>query len=247
MLGRDMMSDKLENLISAHTRLMADISHELRSPLARLTLASAVARRTYDTEGHLSLDRVDRETERMTELVSQLTSLSQLDLASAELSCESVDINELVDSIAESTAFEAREKNCTLVKSNDNTTEIFVEGDRELLRRMVENVVRNATRYTMPNTRIDVRVNTIDSGKNVRIMVLDRGPGVPNNELEEIFRPFYRTSLARDRQSGGVGLGLAIAQRAAAKHDGTISASNRTDGNGGLSVCITLPCVTFAC
>jgi len=245
MLGRDFdqMAYKLESLVAAQVRLIADISHELRSPLARLTLASAIARRTAGENTCHSLNRVDHETERLNELIGQLTSLSQLEMGSAQPIRQSIDLLEQIESVISSAAFEASEKECTISLRSDQESELSIDGDPELVHRAVENVVRNAVRYTGRDTEIDFRVDTISTWGFVQLIVSDHGPGVPDAELDEIFNPFYRTSLARDRESGGVGLGLTIAKRAVLHHGGTISARNRTN-HSGLVVTIVLPVLT---
>jgi signal transduction histidine kinase len=243
MLGQDFdtMAGKLERLIDAQVRLMADISHELRSPLARLSLASAIARRNCDDETSRSLDRVDLETQRLSELIGQLTSLSQLELGSAHRPYEIVDFKELIDSVVESSEFEAGEKDCIIQTSWNVAATISIEGDRELLRRIIENILRNAVRHTEKGSRIGVFIELFDQPSKVKVTVSDHGSGVPENDLDNIFEPFYRTSQSRDRQSGGVGLGLTIAKRAAAQHGGILSAANRDDGSKGLLVTLILP------
>jgi len=244
MLGQDFdqMAGKLENLIIAQIRLMADISHELRSPLARLTLAAAVARRATGEEVVTCLDRVDQEAERLNDLIGQLTALSQLDLATVEPNRQPINLIDLVGSVVESASYEADEKQCEIVMATEGSVAVLVDGDGELLLRAIENVIRNAVRYTASGTRIDVRVSSRQADRIVKVVVTDCGPGVPDGELDSIFNPFYRTSLARDRETGGVGLGLTIARRAVIHHGGSITASNRVDGVTGLEVCVALPC-----
>jgi signal transduction histidine kinase len=246
MLGKDFdqMAAKLESLISAQTRLMADISHELRSPLARLMLASAIARRSTGAQLSLTLDRVDRETERLNELIGQLTSLAQLELGSARVSSQEIELHGLIDQVINSVDYEANDKLCSITCSYENCEAVIIRGDPELLRRAIENVVRNAVLYTAERTQVDLKIQKAAYAGVLRIIVSDCGPGVPDDEIHSIFNPFYRTSVARDRESGGVGLGLAIAKRAALHHGGDITAFNRTDKIAGLTVVITLPAAT---
>lgn len=234
----DAMADRISSLVQAQGRLLSDISHELRSPLARLNVALELARRKSGPAAVPDLDRIEAEAERMNELIGQVLALSRAERdegATQAATSEPVDIDALVRDVAEDADYEARQHGKSVTLRADVPAE--VAGDPELLRSAVENVVRNAVRYTAEATAVEITV-TRDAGA-VTITVCDRGPGVPEAELEQIFAPFHRVGSARTRASGGTGLGLAIARRAVAVHGGTIAARN--DASGGLAVTIRLP------
>jgi two-component system sensor histidine kinase CpxA len=234
----DAMASRLESMVSAQTRLLADVSHELRSPLTRLSLAAAIARRgTTDPQSVATLDRVDREVERLNELIGQLTMISKLESGVAAGTSEPIDLGAMASEICADARFEAESAGKRIDLHGAEDGPAVVAGNSELLRRAIENVVRNAVRYTGEGTSVEVRVRR--DGNRAEVSVRDHGVGVSEAELTEIFKPFYRTAAARDRESGGVGLGLAIADRAVRRHGGTISAANAA--GGGLNVTILLP------
>jgi len=236
-LGQDFngMAERLESMVKAQQRLLGDISHELRSPLARLGVALGLARQRSGTEASGSLDRIERESDNLNEMISQLLTLTRLESGTDGRKRSDVDLAELVRDVAEDADFEARSLNRSVqVITSDNCS---INGVEELLRSAVENVVRNAVRYTAEGTAVEVALRK-QNGSNDHFAVIsvrDRGNGVPEESLEKIFRPFYRTEDARDRQSGGgTGLGLAITERAVRMHGGTVAATNAP--GGGLSV-----------
>ena len=236
-LGRDfnVMAERLESMVKAQQRLLGDISHELRSPLARLGVALGLARQRSGAEANGALDRIEREADNLNEMISQLLTLTRLESGTDNRKRTEVDLSALVREVADDANFEARSQNRAVqVVSSDNCS---INGVEELLRSAVENVVRNAVRYTPEGTAVEVALrkqNRNDDNYAV-ISVRDRGTGVPDEALEKIFRPFYRTEDARDRQSGGgTGLGLAITERAVRMHGGSVEAVNAP--GGGLSV-----------
>jgi two-component system sensor histidine kinase CpxA len=236
-LGRDfnVMAERLESMVRAQQRLLGDISHELRSPLARLGVALGLARQRSGAEANGALDRIERESENLNEMISQLLTLTRLESGTDGRRRTDVDLAALVRDVAEDADFEARSRNRSVqVVSSDSCS---ISGVEELLRSAVENVVRNAVRYTPEGTAVEVTLRRRNGGGDnyAIISVRDRGKGVPEEALEKIFRPFYRTEDARDRQSGGgTGLGLAISERAMHMQGGSLSATNAPDG--GLSV-----------
>ena len=235
-LGRDFdgMVYQLSQLLEAQRRLLHDVSHELRSPLARLQLAVDLARQDPD-KMRASFLRVELEAGRLDQLVGELLTLSRLETGTPDSSKATVDIVELVGSIADDAQYEAEANGRTLRFHGAGS--IMVDVDVDLVMRAVENVVRNAVKYTMAGTAVEVEVGLSDTGGTVSIAVRDRGPGVPSANLDTIFKPFYRC----DNTGGaaGFGLGLAIAKRAVEAHHGTVTASNRPDG--GLQVVLSLP------
>ena len=235
----DKMAEQIENLVTAQSRLLKDISHELRSPLARLTVALELARQRTGPEAKATLDRISLESSRMNELIGSLMTISRLESGAGHLRKAPVELEQIVDEVARDAAFEAQARNCQV--EAEILDELPVLGDAALLRSAIENVVRNATRYTAEGTTVKIRAEAAQSGprREAIILVNDAGPGVPEGSLDEIFRPFYRIDDARGRSTGGVGLGLAITQQAVRLHGGSVRASNLP--GGGLSVEIRLP------
>ena len=229
------MADRLESMVKAQQRLLGDISHELRSPLARLGVALGLARQRSGPEANGALDRIERESDNLNEMISQLLTLTRLESGTDGRKRTDVDLAALVKEVADDADFEARSTNRAVqIVSSDQCS---IKGVEELLRSAVENVVRNAVRYTPEGTAVEVALRTQNGGSNnyAVISVRDRGKGVPEEALEKIFRPFYRTEDARDRQSGGgTGLGLAITERAVRMHGGSVAAANAS--GGGLAV-----------
>jgi two-component system, OmpR family, sensor histidine kinase CpxA len=242
VLGHDFdrMAGRIESMVNAQRKLLRDISHELRSPLARLNVALELARRSSSPEAGSALDRMGREADRLNELIGQLLTLTMLEGGAEKVPEQaSVDLSRLVRDIVDDANFEARDRNCSVevVSSQD----ITVKGSEELLRRAIENVVRNAVRYTDEGTAVEVSLSRRmeERGTYARIRVRDHGPGVREEALKRLFEPFYRVAEARDRLTGGTGIGLAITEKAVHLHSGTVRASNDTDG--GLVVEIDLP------
>ena len=232
----DLMASRLQSLVNNQKQLLSDISHELRSPLARMQLAVGLARKKLGPDVSTEMERIEQETERLDELVGQSLTLSRLDAGAVYAKDDFIDIGELLESIINNCDFEATEQKKKVVLTIDNSWTILANG--ELLHRALENIVRNAIRYTEVGTRVEVDLNQQDK-THFKITIGDQGPGVPENKISGLFEPFVRLSEARDRDSGGYGLGLAIAKRAIEFHKGTISASNKS--TGGLLVEVILP------
>jgi signal transduction histidine kinase len=236
----DQMAARLQSLINNQRQLLSDISHELRSPLARLHLAVGLARKKAGSEVEAEMLRIEQETNRLDDLVGQSLTLSRLDAGAAYPKDDFIDIVELLEDIIKDCDFEAKSKNKQV--SFNYKQSWTVNANVELLRRALENIIRNAIHYTAINTKVDVTIEAIqDQNKDnaFEVSVCDQGKGVPEDKLDSLFEPFVRISEARDRDSGGYGLGLAIAKRAIEFHQGSIVASNRK--TGGLCVEIILP------
>jgi signal transduction histidine kinase len=235
----DTMAEQIEKLVNAQSRLLKDISHELRSPLARMTVALELARQRTGTEAEGVLDRISLEASRMNELIGSLTTIARLESGAGTVKKVSVHLEEIVEEVARDADFEAQARNCRV--EAEILDELPVEGDPALLRSAIENVVRNATRYTREGTTVKVRAEKLQRQNSTQslIAVTDYGPGVPEDALERIFQPFYRIDDSRGRSTGGVGLGLAITDQAVRLHGGSVTASNLPEG--GLSVEIRLP------
>ncbi len=240
-LGRDFdfMAERIETLLSTQRQLLRDISHELRSPLARLNVALGLARQQAGTSATGPLDRIECEAERLNELIGQVLTLARLESGADRPDRADVDLAALVQQVATDTDFEAaaRGRHVRVVHCDA----CRLHGVRDLLRSALENVVRNAAQYAPENTDIEIALTVPADATPQRatIEIRDHGPGVPEQALEAIFRPFYRVAQARDRATGGTGLGLAIADRAIRFHGGTVTAINAT--GGGLLVRLELP------
>jgi two-component system, OmpR family, sensor histidine kinase CpxA len=230
------MAERVEALVTSQRQLISDISHELRSPLARVNATVGVARQRLGD--NVLFDRLERDAERLNEMIGRLLTLARLDMTTSSLEMPRTDLKALVSDIVADAQWEARERDNRVDLVCDG--ECHIDANPDLLRSAVENIIRNAIRYTATGSSVEVNLacRTADRGKAAIIRVSDRGPGVPDAELGNIFRPFYRVAAARDRDSGGVGLGLAIADRVARIHGGTVRAENRA--GGGLEVVMTL-------
>ena len=241
----DAMAERIETLLKAQSRLLNDISHELRSPLARLNVALGLARQRVPVEGTDMLDRIELEASRLNELIGRILTLARLEDGEQLVPQTPVPLDEIVTSVTEDAEFEAQARHCHVRTSiPDGNWE--VRGNASLLHSAVENVVRNAIRYTQEGTSVDVELTGDNKPGNHEavLRVSDSGPGVPPEALAKLFEPFYRLDDARGRQTGGVGLGLAITERAVRFHGGKVTASNR-DGSG-LTVELRLPLTSSA-
>jgi len=233
----DHMAEQIETLLASQQRLLSDISHELRSPLARLSVALGIARRTSTPASLPSLDRIERETERLNELIGGLLNLARLETGNRLFASADLDLELLVEEIISDANFEASSRNRSVRLLS--RFPCLVDGNADLLRSAIENVVRNGVNYTPEGSEVEVALMDEDRGKTALIRVRDHGPGVPEAALATIFQPFYRVEEARERLSGGVGLGLSITERAVRGHGGTVQARNGLDG--GLIIEIRLP------
>jgi two-component system sensor histidine kinase CpxA len=227
-LGRDVdrMAERTESLVGAHQRLIRDVSHELRSPLARLNVALELARQSAGAAHSAPFDRIERESDRLNELIGQLLMLTKLESDSGTIKRADIDIAALILEVAQDVDFEARSNDRRVLTAASEP--MFLSGNKELLRQALENLVRNAARYTATGTAVEISLRKKDSGGRgwAHIEVRDQGPGVPESALYDIFRPFYRVNDARERQSGGTGVGLAISDRAVRLHGGSLRAFN---------------------
>jgi len=243
----DEMAEKIQSLVESQRRLLGDISHELRSPLARLNVALELARQRSGLEAASALERIQLEAELLNEMIGQLLTLTRQESGAAEIQKINFDLEALVSEVVKDADFEAQGRNRSVILAD--TEPAIIEGVPDLIRRAIENVIRNAVHYTAEGTEVEIKL-VLDSGatpsdagkpndERAVIVVRDHGPGVPDEALGEIFRPFYRVDEARDREAGGVGLGLAIAERAVRLHGGSVFARNAPDG--GLIITLTLP------
>lgn len=228
------MVEALQDLSNYQQRLMADISHELKTPLARLQLTVAILRRKNGKSSEI--ERMENEIQKLNTMILDLLALSRQQVNS-HLSRSVFPINHIWFDILEDAKFEMEENGLTLEVNNEINLShrYFMNGNNQILSSAVENVIRNAKKYATEKVRVDLRVEN----HNLIIRVEDDGAGVPESEYEQIFRPFYRVEEDRARQTGGTGLGLAIVLNAVQQHKGSVVASKAD--LGGLRVEITLP------
>jgi two-component system sensor histidine kinase CpxA len=234
----DQMAVRLQTLITSHRQLLSDVSHELRSPLARLQVALGLARQRQGSAPEPELDRIELEAERLNELIGQLLSISRLETLSSTEGFSPVRVDSMIEEIVDNANFEAAEKDCKVEILA--AMPAVVRADESLLRSALDNVVRNAVIYTFEGTSVEISLQPDEYRDGwIVITVRDHGPGVPEHMLDKLFEPFVRVAESRDRQSGGYGLGLAIAERAIRLHGGDITAAN--EEGGGLRLIIRLP------
>jgi two-component system sensor histidine kinase CpxA len=229
----DVMAERLREMLDSQKRLLSDVSHELRSPLARLRVALELLEKNHDRAS--ALRRIGKEADELEGLVSNLLSLARLESGQSILERKRVSLKQILNNVVNDADFEAgaRGRQVTLQAEED----FLLEGDPVLLRAAVENVVRNAIRHTREQTTVQVHLDADDNGALIR--VCDQGEGVPDTELSRMFEAFTRIGEARDRHSGGFGLGLSITGQVMAAHGGGVSAANRS--GGGLCVSLHFP------
>jgi signal transduction histidine kinase len=231
-LGKDFneMAERIEQLIQSQKNLNRDISHELRSPLARVNVALELAKNTENNSQFL--DRIEKESNLLNEMISNILTLAKLETNTANFQKHEVNLSKLIVNVVDDAKFEANSKGKSVeILQNDNCK---VFGNERLLRSAIENILRNAVRYT--KDKVEISLQTTENQAVIKIR--DYGEGIPESELKEIFRPFHRISEARERKSGGIGLGLAITEQAVHAHAGKVSARNTENG---LEVEIKLP------
>lgn len=230
----DRMADRIALLITAQQRFIGDVSHEIKSPLARISMALGLARREAGPGASPRFDRMEREIEVISDLISELLTLSSLQAGDPVRSFEPFDLVALIQAVIDDAAFERPDRPVRLSAPGA----LAITADAVLLRRAIENVLRNALFYTQPGTAVDVAVDRMAEG-GVCINVRDQGPGVPDDALPHLFDPFYRVDEARARNTGGIGIGLAICDRAVRLHGGKVSACNMRPS--GLAIQLMLP------
>lgn len=230
----DRMISRLRTLIVAQRQLLKDVSHEMRSPMARIQAAIGLAQQEPN-QGPAVMDRIERESVRMDKLIGELLALSRLQAGVDKPLNEEIELRDLLSAIIDDARFEASAKG-RIIKVGAEVDGV-VRGNVELLRRAIENVVRNAIKYSNRGGTIEVGAALGSSGDTAIISVRDSGTGVPEPDLANIFDPFFRSSMHAHKE--GSGLGLAIAKRVIESHAGSIVASNVP--GGGLNVNIELP------
>jgi signal transduction histidine kinase len=232
----DRMAERLQGLVEGQRRLLHDVSHELRSPLARLQAAADLLRQQPERSAEFA-ERIERDTGRMDHLVGELLTLARLDTGIIGNLAEAVDLSEIINDIADDARFECEREHCHVDSAIEESLQ--VTGNRALIHRAIENIVRNALRHSPAGGGIGIsaKLQPAANGGQVCIDITDAGSGVPESDLEAIFQPFFRS--ANSDNFAGYGLGLAISQRVVNAHGGRISARNRKAG--GLQVTLVLP------
>ena len=229
----DVMAERLREMLDSQRRLLSDVSHELRSPLARLRVALELLEKNDDRTR--AVKRIGKEADELERLVSNLLSLARLESGQSTLERKQVSLRQLLQTVVNDADFEAGAKGRRVTL--EAVSDYSLKGDPVLLRAAIDNVVRNAERHPAERTAVEVRLNL--NGDGVRIEVCDRGEGVPETELSRMFEAFTRIGEARDRHSGGYGLGLSITGQVMSAHGGSVSAANRSEG--GLCVSLFFP------
>jgi two-component system sensor histidine kinase CpxA len=231
----DNMAARIETLVHVQERLLWDISHELRSPLTRLSLALGMARRKAGSDAKSALDRIERETEQLNSLIEQLLTLARIKGGAGPPMNEIVDLAKVVSEVALDADFEARARNRLVSLATADVCETV--GSRDLLKSAIENVVRNGIRHTTEGTEVSINLAVKEQEQCAVISIRDHGPGVPDSALRHLFDTFYRVPETGEKE--GSGLGLAITQQAIAAHSGWVKAENAS--GGGLLVQLGVP------
>lgn len=239
----DKMSSAVERSLKSHKHLLHDISHELRSPITRLQLASELAKQAFASGESEHFQRIDKEIEQIKDMITTLLNLPAYELEPHLALQDSIDLLELIETIRSDLRFQHQTIQTEIVNQLPShlAKECIIHANSQLLHSAIENVLRNALNYHESNQPVTVMLKLVEKHdlEFIEISICDQGPGVDSELLEEIFKPFYRTSSARDRASGGHGLGLAISKRAIELHGGYIEARN--ENPIGLCVTLSLP------
>lgn len=233
----DRMAEQLETLVTSKERLLQDISHELRSPLARLQIAIELGKKKTDQLADSEFKRMELECSRLNKLIGEILNFARMEKSTTDLNLSQVDLTSLLSEIVKDANYEFKKEAIQIKIESMEPCSLFI--DKRLIYRAIENVVRNASHYSPPDQPVLIRVHFSHNKKFLCISIKDKGPGVPEDQLKTIFNPFYRVDISRTKKTGGYGLGLAIAAKAVELHQGEILASNNPDG--GLTVDILLP------
>ena len=226
------MAERISALLTNQQRLLRDISHELRSPLARAQLALGLAERTQTLQ---QLPRISQELERLDSMLDELLTYSKLDAGQYELHKQRLDLTALTAEVIELNQVEADAKQQQLCINSSQP--LYLHADQRLLARAIENILRNAIKYSPPHSMVNCQLQ--QQQDQLVLQICDQGPGLAETQLDAIFEPFYRVSDSRDSQTGGTGLGLAIVAQIVRQHGGNVSASN--NAGGGLCISLKLP------
>jgi two-component system sensor histidine kinase CpxA len=234
----DSMAGELRNQIHSERNLLSGVSHELRSPIARMRIALALARSADSRERNEMLDRIEQDTIQLDSMLERILTVARLESGQYRPKFETLSLNEVIDDVLDDARFEAAASDANISYAEDAI--VSIQGDPGLLRSAIENIVRNALFYSGQGGQVAVRLH-VDVGAAV-LTVRDNGPGVPEKALPLLFKPFYRVDDSRGTNTGGMGLGLAIVRNAVAAHGGTVTARNAPPH--GLEVELRLPLST---
>jgi signal transduction histidine kinase len=240
-LDFDHMAERVESLLNSQRMLLRDISHELRSPLARLNVALELCRKESGPDNSKALDRIEKESIKLNDMIGHLLTLNRVESGISTAERTTIDLEKLMHECVADADFEARSLNRRVKITVTETC--FVEGNEDLLCRAIDNVLRNAVRYTADETTVEVSLSSLTNRENSCCLakIRDYGSGVPEESLPQLFQPFYRVGEARERETGGTGLGLAITEAAVRLHGGTVCAANADEG--GLIIKISIPAI----
>lgn len=233
----DLMAEKLETLVRSKERLLQDISHELRSPLARLNIAIELGRNKTHHLADAEFNRMELESARLNALIGEILNFARMEQSSMQLNLSKVYLPDLLAEIIKDANYEFNKNSVQIIANTIASCYLLV--DKQLIYRAIENVIRNAAHYSTKNQQVLISTQLSANKKKIYIDIVDNGPGVPSEQLTNIFNPFYRIDNSPPQKTGGFGLGLTIASKAIALHDGEISAKNNKEG--GLSIRIILP------
>jgi two-component system, OmpR family, sensor histidine kinase CpxA len=233
------MAERIQTLLESQRRLIRDVSHELRSPLARLRVALDLAEERTDPQPNRALQRIEIEADNINKLVGNLLHLSRLNNLSGPPDKEELDLAELLNNVISETNFEAEQAGRRVLLRRGESALLL--GNEQLLHSVFQNLIRNAIRYSPENASVEIALAKKQQGSSeyTVVTVSDHGPGVPESHLADIFEPFFRVEASRNAEEGGTGLGLAIAKRAVLLHNGTIRAENLAEG--GFRIEVRLP------
>lgn len=233
----DRMAEQLEQLIGAKERLLQDISHELRSPLARLNIAIELARNKTNHAADKEFSRMELESKRLNALIGEILEFARLDKSTTEIDLERINVAELLYELIKDANYEFGRGAERIIIECIEPCQLYF--DKRLIHRALENIIRNALHYSPEDQSVFIALSYSEDKKYIHIKIQDKGPGVPDEQLEKIFDAFYRVDTSRTKKTGGYGLGLAIAARAILLHQGTVTAQNNKQG--GLCVHVRLP------
>jgi signal transduction histidine kinase len=234
----DTMAEGLRKQIKSERSLLSGVSHELRSPIARIRLALTLAREADAGERQEMLDRIEQDTIQLDAMLERILTVSRLESGQLKLNFQRLSLNALVDDVLHDAKLEAAASRTTITR-RDVVDNVQVTGDPGLLRSAIENIVRNAIFYSGEGGQVEVVVSQTDNGGGAFVTVRDNGPGVPQDKMQLIFEPFYRVDDSRGTTTGGMGLGLAIANNAMRAHGGGIIARNVEPH--GLEIMLAIP------
>ncbi|AUH72890.1 two-component system sensor histidine kinase CpxA [Legionella sainthelensi] len=223
----DRMAEQVETLVKSKERLLQDISHELRSPLARLQIALELGRKKTNHLADGEFNRMELECSRLNVLITEILDFARLEKSTTDLNFNEVDLSTLLLNIINDANFEFGNEFPRVKAGVIEPCHLLL--DERLIHRAIENVVRNALHYSPATEQVTVSLKRSETLEHICIDISDKGPGVPEDQLNRIFNPFYRVDTSRTKKTGGYGLGLAIAARAIQLHHGEIVASNNPD------------------